>query len=257
MRHLVWIGLILLALSVKAETEVFPVGHRLPEEIVKALVPVLEEGERLVAVPNGIWVQASSRRLEEIASLIASLDQPSRRLIITVLQTDRFSLEELNASADVEVGEEVQGQARVYETRAQTSLGAQQRIETLEGQPAFIAVGQELPTPVIHLYGPQALGGIEYVPATTGFQVTARLIGCRVRLTLTPWSRRPSGGELSVRAAATTLQAPLGRWVELGTSGLDEDLANTEVLAHRYATGERRLRWFVKIEAPEGCEGER
>jgi hypothetical protein len=257
MSRLVWLGLFLLAWNVQAETEIFPVRHRLPEEIVKALAPVLARGERLVAVPDGIWVQAERKRLPEIAALIASLDQPSRRLRITVLMSDRFSLEELNASADLEVGEEGRGRVKVYETRAHKSTGLEQSLETLEGQPAFIAVGQELPTPVIHLYGPQVLGGIEYLPATSGFQVTAKLIGCRVRLELAPWSRHPAGGELSVHAAATTLEAPLGRWVELGAAGGDEELANTELLAHRYTSGERGLRLFVRVDAAEGCEGER
>lgn len=233
---------------VGAETAILPLRHRLPQEVVQAMAPVLAEGERLVAVPEGIWVQASPERIEEIYSLVAALDKRSARLVVTVLQTDRLSLEELNAQA----------QAKIYETRSQRSLGAEQRLLTLAGQPAFIAVGQELPVPKIHLFGPQAIGGIEYLLATTGFQITPRLIGCRVRLEIAPWSRRPGGlaGELSVQVAKTTLEAELGRWVELGALGLDEDLISTEIPAHRYQTQARRLHLFVKVEAPEGCEGE-
>ncbi|MCX8048302.1 MAG: type II and III secretion system protein [Methylohalobius sp.] len=235
------------------------VRHRLPQEVVKTLAPMLEKDERLVAVPDGVWVQANPARIEEISGLIAALDQRLRRLIVTVLQTDRFSLEELNAQASLEAGEAVHAQAKVYETRSEGSLGALQRLTTTEGQPAFIAVGQELPVPVINLFGPQAVGGIEYLPATTGFQVTPRLIGCRVRLTVAPWSKRlgRTGPELTGHAAETTLEAPIGRWIELGASGLDEDLAQTEPFAHRYETQARRLRLFVKIESPEGCEEER
>ncbi len=230
-----------------AETAILPLRHRLPQEVVQVIAPVLAEGERLVAVPEGIWVQASPERIEEIYSLVAALDKRSARLVVTVLQTDRLSLEELNAQA----------QAKIYETRSQRILGVEQRLLTLAGQPAFIAVGQELPVPKIHLC-PQAIGGIEYLPATTGFQITPRLIGCRIRLEIAPWSRRPGGlaGELSVQVAKTTLEAELGRWVELGTSGLDEDLISTEIPAHRYQTQARRLHLFVKVEVPEGCEGE-
>jgi hypothetical protein len=255
MRVVWWLGLLLLACRVAAETAVVPVHHRLPQEVVKALAPVLEQGERLVAVPDGIWVQAEPTRIEEIASLIASLDQRLSQLVITVLQSDRFSLEELNAQAGSEAD---QAQAKVYETRSEGSLGALQRLTTLEGQPAFIAVGKEHPVPVINLFSPQAVGGIEYLPATTGFQVTPRLIGCRVRLTVVPWSRRLGslGSEFSIHAAETTLEAPLGRWVELGASGLDEALANVEPLAHRYETQARRMRLFVKVESPQGCKGQ-
>ncbi|GAB6068726.1 hypothetical protein JCM13664_20470 [Methylothermus subterraneus] len=252
---IVTLALVWLA-SALAETAILPVRHRLPGELVQALAPTLAKTERLVAVPEGLFVQASPARIEELKGLIAALDRPPKRLTVTVLQTDRFSLEELNAQAGIEADQNARAQARVYETRSQGSLGAKQRLETTEGQPAFIAVGQEFAVPVIHLFGPQAVGGIEYLPATTGFQVIPKLIGCRVRLEISPWARRPGGlgGELAVHAAKTVLEAPLGRWVELGASGLDEDLSSTEIPAHRYQTQARSLRLFVKVDAPGGCQ---
>lgn len=257
MRLVWWLWLLFLVCRAAAETAVVPVQHRLPEEVVKALAPVLEKGERLVAVPDGVWVQAEPTRIQEIASLVAALDQAVRRLTITVLQTDRLGLEELNAQAAAEVsGGEGRARAKVYETRSQSSVGFEQRLEVMEGQPAFIAVGKELPVPQINLFGPQAVGGIEYLPATTGFQVTPRLIGCRARLTVAPWSRRLGslGSEFAIHAAETTLEASVGRWVEIGASGLDEELVNAEPLAHRYETQARRMRLFVKVESPQGCK---
>ncbi len=244
------------ALACWAETAIVPVRHRLAEEVVKALAPVLDEGERLVAVPDGVWVQASRKRIEEIAALVASLDQPLPRLTVTVLQSDRLTLAELNAQGGVAAGEGVSATAKVYETRSQGSLGLTQRLEVLDGQPAWIAVGQELPVPVINWFGPQAIGGIDYLPVTTGFQLTPRLIGCRVQLAIAPWSRRPGGlgSEFAVHAAETILEVPLGRWVELGSSALDEEWVNLEILSHRYETGGRALRLFVKVDAPLKCE---
>lgn len=246
--------------AVWAEAVILPVHHRLPEELVQVIGPLLESDERVVAVPKGVLIQAEPARVEEIRGLVERLDQRLRPLVITVLQTDRFSVEELNAGVDASLQlpaeRPLSAQARVYESRADRTAGTRQRLQTLEGRPAFIAVGRELPLPQIKLFGPQAVGGIEYLPVTTGFQVTPRLIGCRVRLTVSPWSKRMGslGSELSVHAAQTSLEAPLGRWVEIGAHGLDEDLAATEIVGHRYETSARQLRLFLRVDSPDGCE---
>lgn len=250
-----------LALAGLPEAVILPVHHRLPEELVKVIGPLLERDERAVAVPQGLWIQAEPARIEEIRRLVMQLDQRLRRLVISVLQTDRFTVEELNADVDASLRlpaeRELSATARTYESRADRTAGTWQRLQTLEGQPAFIAVGQERPVPQINLFGPQAVGGIDYLPVTTGFQVTPRMVGCRVRLTISPWTRRvgrSGDGSFDVQTAATTLEAELGRWIELGAHALDEDIGTKPILGHRYQTSTRQLRLFLKVDALDGCE---
>ncbi|GAB4354219.1 MAG: hypothetical protein Kow0060_05200 [Methylohalobius crimeensis] len=263
---LLWIGVQAAwgdSRDLSTKTTVLDVRHRLPQELARVIRPFLAEGEKLVAVPDGLFVQATPGRIEAIRTLLERLDRRLKSLVVTVWQTDRFNLEELNAGVDVTVGTSsertLEAETKVYGSRADRAAGTRQRLQTLEGRPAFIAVGQERPIPVIHLYGspPATVGGIDYQPVTTGFQVIPRTIGCRVRLTVAPWSSRPNGiggGGLDVQSAGTTLEVELGEWIELGTHSLNESVSSRRILGHRYRTDTRRMRIFLKVDAPEGCD---
>ena len=242
-----------------AETMVVPVKHRLPGEIVRAIQPVLEPDETIVAVPSGLLIKAKATRMPAIGELVAKLDRPLKNLIVTVLQSSQANLEQLNAGAGGKVylpqGSGF-GQGFWYHSQSNQSRSSQQSLQILEGHPAFIAVGQEQPVPVIQIYGypPQVLGGIAYKSLTQGFQVLPRMVGCRVRLVISPWVQRLRGeGSISTQGASTTLEADLGQWIELGSDDTVENDQSKRFLGHNYTTGRGKRRIFVKVTAVDGC----
>jgi len=247
---------------VGAGTAVIPVDHRLPEEMVTILTPLLEPGEAVVATPSGLVVKAPAVRIGEIRQLVGKLDRPLKQLTITVLQSAELTLDELNAGASVSVqapsGQPIRGRAHLYRSFSDSLEGARQRLKTLEGKPAYIVVGEERPVPVIGVYGypPVVTGGIDYRPVTRGFKVVPRMAGCRIRLTLSPWSRRMHGmgdGGTDVRAAGTTVEVEPGRWVELGAVSDDLDASGAAGWGYDSTTERRRSRIFVRVEVPGGC----
>lgn len=245
------------------EADVIAVNHRLPGELASLIRPLLEPGEVVMEVPSGLLVKASPARIEEIRSLVEKLDRRLRQLTITVLQSSELTLDELNAEANVIVripsAQPIQGQAHLYRSYSDRDQGSRQSLKTLEGQPAYIFIGQERPVPVIGVYGypPVVVGGIDYQPVTTGFKVVPRMAGCSVRLTISPWSQRMGRmgeGSIDVQAAGTTVEVKLGRWVELGALSDDLDETRDKWLGYSATTERRRSRVFIKVDSPEGCQ---
>jgi len=242
--------------------EVIEVRHRLPGEVAALVRPLLEPGEVVVPVPSGLLVKASAGRLEEIRKLVKTLDRRLRQMTITVVQSDVLTLDELNAKANLSLHlpseRPIHGRAHVYRSQSDKAGGSRQRLKTLEGQAAYILIGEERPVPVIGLYGypPVAIGGIDYKPVTRGFKVIPRMVGCRVRLSIAPWSRKMShlgGGRVDVQAAESTLEVEPGQWIELGATSGDLDETREPLFGYDYTTERRHSRIFVRVDVDRGC----
>ncbi len=263
------IGFMMLAILLGAglesafgETDVIALHHRLPEEIAGTIRPLLEPGEVVVVVPSGLLVKASPSRIDDIRALVGKLDRSLKQLKITVLQSDELTLDELNAEANLALqvpsDHPVRGRAHIYRSRSDRTTGSRQYLLTLEGQPAYILIGQERPVPVIAIYGypPAVVGGIDYQPVTTGFKVIPRMAGCRVRLNISPWSRRLSkegNGSIDIQSAGSTVEVEAGRWIELGAASSDLDETRGKPLGYGYTTERRHSRIFIKVEVSDGC----
>ena len=241
------------------DTVIIPVRHRLPEEIARVLAPVLEPAENVVATSSGLLVKARATRIAEIRALISELDRPLKTLAITVLQSTQANLAQLNAgvqgSIHLPLGP-AQGQGFWYHTQSDNSRDIWQSLKILEGHPAYIAVGQEQPVPFIQIYGypPQVLGGIEYKPITQGFEVVPRMVGCKVRLQVSPWSQQRTGaGSIAIQSASTTVEANLGQWIELGSHDTSGNNQSSPLMGRRYTTRRDKARIFLKVEAKGGC----
>ncbi len=217
---LVLIASVLTATALaQAFTEVVPLRSRLPEDVIPAIRPLLGPDEGVSAFGNQLIVRATPERMEEIRQLLAAIDHPLRRLVIHVRQRDAHQ-GSIGTSPPL---------------RDRRTLGQNERserVQTVEGQPAFIRSGTEVPVPTWQSFGggalPFAQQGFEYRDATTGFFVTPRLAGDAVVLEISRQAVHPGQGTppaFSVTEAATTLRVRPGEWTTLGavTSGTAQD----------------------------------
>ncbi len=70
------------------------------------------------------------------------------------------------------------------------------------------------------------------IEATTGFEVTPRLVGQQVELDVAPWSDRFNNqGQIETQGANTTIRVNLGEWVDLGVWRKAGKAAATHLLA--------------------------
>jgi hypothetical protein len=233
--------------------------HRLPEEMVPLIQPLLGPGDVVVPARDKLILKAGPERVEEIRNLVRQLDKSPHRLLITVTQGRDLSAETLNAQARLRgridlnrpADSDLRIRGHIYQSEGRDSSGHTQQLQTLEGQSAYIEVGEQTPVPAQSYYGYGYSETIEYRSATTGFAVTPRLSGSEVTIELSPWSDRLSRdrfGVIDTQSAHTVMRAALGEWVEVGGQAETSTYDESGIAGRNYSTRSQQDRIFLKVE---------
>jgi len=260
------------------EARIIQLKHRPAGEIIPLIRPLLGPEDALSGMDYRLIVRTSDRNLKEIERLLAQLDVAPRQLRITVEQ--RVANDRDTASHSVEGEVRIGDKARIklpekspddrglvvqkdnlrLRTDQRTTAGRNETTQTvmaLEGQRASIRIGQSVP----HVKKILALGrgqvliaqGIELQDVTTGFDVLPRVSGDRVRMEITPrlsTLRDPATGLTNYQELATTVEAKLGEWIDLGTIlGHRNEIDRAILESAATESGERRT-IRLKIEQP-------
>lgn len=245
---LISVALLILSFTAHAALEFISVSHRSPNEIVESVKPFLKEGETVIAGHNEIIIRASANNMQDIVQLVKRLDQAAHRLLILVKRDGQTSATDkgftTHGQATVGIGSgaksQLQANIRVYDTNISSSDNNAQKINVLDGYPAYISQGTTEPLPVvqIHKYGTHKhiITGTEYRDATTGFYVTPRLAKDSITLEISPWSEKPiyGNGSAEISHASTVIRGRLNEWIPL--TNIDESSSNTrsDILERRY-----------------------
>lgn len=243
--------------------EVFTLKYRTAEQMIPVIQPMLKSGGSVSGLQNQLVVRTTPGNLEEIRRILASVDALPRRLLITVRQdadSDRGQrAAEVSGSVRVDgnaritvpgtaggrsphagAGADDDGlRARVIDTRRTDSERNLQTVQVLEGNAAFIRVGQSVPVPrqqvVQTVIGgqvvTQVVDNVEYRDAGTGFHVRPRLAGDRVTLDISPQHdtlNRQLPGAINMQRVTTTVSGRLGEWIEI--AGLDQDRSRDQAV---------------------------
>lgn len=216
------------------ELQIVELRHRLADEVLPALRPLLEEGGVLTGVDGVLFVRTSAANLEQLLAAIAAIDHPPRQLLITVGQGTVSSSDAAGAQGSVVVGSDPRGEVRVGGFTQHASLSNVSSIRTLEGNETFIAVGQTAP----------------YRDAQSGFYATARVSGDNVVLEVSPRQQRFAGrgGVVQSGGATTTLSVRLGEWIELGAVRDTSSGSTGGLLVWGRHSGASEYSAWVKIE---------
>ncbi|MGH8547762.1 MAG: hypothetical protein ACRERU_04020 [Methylococcales bacterium] len=239
--------------------EVIQLSNRPADEVVDLILPFLDPRGTAVASGTKLIVRTSPENLVEVQLLIDQLDKRLAEFQISVLQSSRLSLAELNAAADVygEVSNRGSGagaRGHLYQSDSKTDGDITQQLRTMEGNAAHIQVGQAFPVLSYSTSGyGQAYpsGGVGYQEATTGFAVTPRMAGDEVLLEVSPWSDRLSrlgGGVVHTQSAHTTIRAPLGQWVNFGGQDSSESGYGSGILSRYERTNKNVLNIYIKVD---------
>lgn len=242
-----------LAAQAQSTVEVIPLKYRNAEQIMPVIQPLLGRESSLSSFQNQLVIRATPAELAQVKSVLASIDTPPRRLLITVRQDSDAARERREAEVSGSVGSDnarvtVPGsgsreggnvvlrdgddrlRARVVDTRQTGSERTAQTVQVLEGYSAFIRVGESRPVPnrqvvrtmVNGQWVDRVVESTEYRDAVTGFNVRPRLQGDRVTLDIDP--QRDSfdeqrRGAVNVQRVVTTVSGRLGEWMDLGGVG--------------------------------------
>lgn len=236
--------------------EVIPLRHRTVEQVIPVLRPLLEPGGALSGQFNQLIVRTSPANLAQIRSVLAAIDQPARRLMVSV----RFDSLENRAASGVESDLRLSNrrssvEVRIDDSRSASNGRVDQRIQVLEGGRAMISSGESRPLPqrqVIRTPGGGAViqDSVVMQDAATGYEVVPRLAGNNVTLEVAQQRQNFSGapGALQSDRVASTVSGRLGDWLELGGADIASSRQGSGVLSSREATASGSRRVWVKVE---------
>ncbi|MCI0400137.1 MAG: hypothetical protein L0Z68_02380 [Gammaproteobacteria bacterium] len=263
--------------------EVIPLHHRMTDEVVEILRPLVVPGGSITGMNNQIIVRTTATNLTQIKEVLQSIDRPPRRLLITVKQDiggdltgSESSLSGRVRSGDVTIstgdagqskeglvisGKDGEGNVIRYRTLSTDSRADErntQRVQTVEGQPALIQIGTSVPvaehSTVTTGSGVVVQDTVSYRDVTSGFHVLPRLNGENVTLVITPQLSRfksKAHGVIETQAIETTVSGRLGEWIALGGIAQQiDDQGRRNLTTDELQGRESRSVWVLVEELP-------
>lgn len=219
--------------------EIIPLRHRTAEQVLPVLQPLVEPGGTLSGSRGQLFLRASPGNVAEIKRALEAIDQPLKRLQISVRFDDALERERRALEGRGTIGS---GGSRIdisaQDSRKAAEERVDQRLQVLEGGRAVIFAGQSRPQR-------------DFIQdLATGFEVMPRLAGGEVFLEILQQRETPAAqpGSVHGQRVATTLRARLGEWVEIGGTASaaardDRGIAS----ANRMRAADSRRVW-VKVE---------
>jgi hypothetical protein len=215
--------------------EIIPLRHRTVEQVLPALQPLLEPGATLSGSRGQLFLRASPANVAEIRRALEVIDQPLRRLQISVRLDDTLDRERRSLGASGTIGG---GGSRIdisaQDSRRTADERVDQRLQVLEGGHAVIFTGQSGP----------------FQDLATGFEVVPRLAGGAVILEILQQRETPGArpGSVQGQRVATTITARLGEWVEIGGTASSAARDDRGIASASGARSAESRRVWVKVE---------
>lgn len=234
--------------AVDEDFKVIELHYRSAEEILPMLQPLLGSTSALTGRGFQLIVKAPTAEMKQIKAIVAQLDRAPQQLLITVEQVADHTLSQRGAGVSGSVD------LRVHSTGGQDESTLRQTLRVMEGQEAFISTGQDVPVaesaPVICGADTLSSGSVEYRAVRSGFIVLPRVNGETVTLTITPQRmqhRGNQGGAIDVNAASTTLNGPLGEWIEFGAVENSERIEKDTIVRSTAREHSSVQRWRFQV----------
>ena len=240
LRTLLTALLLAASCSAMADTEVVSLSNRTSADLLPVAQNFIGKDGTVSAYDNQLIVNASADKIDGLRTLLAQLDTPARRLLITV---------DTNENNQQNSGD---SQTRIISYGTASRDGGVQQIQASEGVPALIQVGQSVPltTTQQDSYG-RLQNQTQYRNVTQGFYVTASVTGDTVHLAISTNRDRMSQERpdvVNVQSTDTTVSGRLGEWIPL--AGIDRQTqADKSSETRNYATqGRDDLTLRVKVD---------
>jgi len=252
--------------------EVIELNASTLDEVLPVVRPLVSGDAAVTGMGNNLIIKASPAQVEAVRKVLAEIDRPPKRLLITVSNQgeDSGSSSGYAGSADIKIG---QGQVGINspgrpvgDSRARIELHdsdsrrvrtTSQQVQALEGRPAYISAGAQVPVRERQDF---SVNGVPYRREVTGlrdvssgFYVVPRVSGEFVSLEILQHNDRRAGAaaRIDTQRVGTTVRARLGEWVDLG--GIDTSGSGSRT-GLGYSARNRELatqQIRVKVECPD------
>jgi type II secretory pathway component GspD/PulD (secretin) len=271
----VWAG---AACAEQTLLEVISLRYRTAEQMIPMLQPLLAPGGTLSGMQGKLIIRTTPQNLAELRKVLDAVDTMPKRLLVSVRQESADSGLDSESEVSGSVGSdrarvsvpgspgkdgatvELRRGQNVARARTITSQSAatdrtMQTVQVIEGNEAFIRVGQSVPirsgSVTVTLLGSQIANSAEYRDADTGFRVRPRVTGDQVALEISTRRDRvadPNVQSFDIQRIDTVVSGRLGQWMEIG--GIIQTRSQTEGASVSRRTGNQSddRRVFLKVE---------
>ena len=262
--------------------EVLPLKYRKSEQVIPVLQPLLGRDSSISGFQNQLVIRATPAELAQLKRVLADIDTMPKRLLITVRQDADLDRARREAGVSGSIGNDnaritVPGSSsrdggnvsyrdgddrlrgRVVDSQRSSNSSTSQTIQVLEGNSAFINVGESRPvrsrqvvrTVVNGQIVDRVVEGTEYRDANTGFSVVPRVQGNLVTLDIDPQRETFNDGRrstINVQRVVTTVSGRLGEWIDLG--GINESRSDnqSQLLGRSSTSSSERRGVQVKVD---------
>lgn len=246
--------------------KIITLQHRFAEELLPTVQPLAGERGTVSAFSNQLIINAEPDAVATIEEVVRQMDVERRNWRITVGNTGTGSRSDTQTGVSGEVGRDVRvavpdkrGRTRRgvnveldERTRSWTQSGSME-IQTLDGEPAYIRVGQEIPYTATWIdltrRHARVVQDVQWRDVSTGFSVRPRQIGDRVDLEVIPRLSAPGGhGTIDFTELATHIQARPGEWVDLGSMLSSRDEVSRAILQSGDGSRKSSMQLRIKVE---------
>jgi hypothetical protein len=259
MKRLLLALLMTCSLAWGQSLEIINLRHRSAEQLLPQLAPFVEPGGALSGMNDKLFLRASGRNQAEIRDLVAALDTPLRRLMISVRQDGADTDAERGAVVSGRVGvgaggTAISGRGQLYQSDSSYRRDTSQQVQTIDGGRAAIMVGQSIQIPlrllVLTPAGAVVSESLVQYDLGTGFVVVPRLNGERVTIEISPRDDTPGPlpGSVNTQRLVTTVSGRLGEWLELGGSAKVQSGSPGATAGYGTQSASRQRRLLLKVE---------
>lgn len=257
--------LMMLAQSAYAQTElrIFTLQHHFAKDLYSVITPLVGQDGTVTGTNNQLIVRATPAQLAEIEAVIAAFDVPrvNRKITVASNRNQNTTYNNTELSGNVNIGNVTIGNrqrehgARIDVTRQQnqSKQNSQQFIQVVDGQRAFIQVGQLVPFTQDWLlmtkrYA-QLTRTIDWVEVSTGFAVRPRTIGNQVEIEITPRIAMLNSQEsIDFETLTTIVRVSLGEWVNIGQTMQQRDELSRKILGSQSGSFEDKSNLSIRVD---------
>ena len=226
--------LLLLSFSAFAETEfkIFTLQHRFASDLLPIINPMVGTDGTASGIDNQLIIRAQPERMREIEATVAKLDaaRANRKISVNTSNNLQSQHERVEVTGSRKIGKVTVSNDRrakpgssgidIENSSSNTNQNSQQFINVLDGERAFIRVGQIVPFTqewvTISRRYIQVDRFTDWREVTTGFAVRPRTVGNNVELEITPRIAKPNNqGFIDFEELTTVINTTLGNW-EIG-----------------------------------------
>ncbi|MCB5184828.1 nodulation protein NolW [Methylobacillus gramineus] len=238
--------------------------HRFPQDLIPAVEQLVGSEGTVSAIDNHLVVRATPERMQAIEDMVARLDTARRNLRITISHDNNVQSTDSQVGVNgrgrignVEIGtidgsQEHPGPRRqegtgfnidLNRSQNESSRSGQEFVSVMDGERAFIRVGQSVPYTqqwvLLTQRYIQLQQTTEFHDITTGFAVRPKFIGGQVELEVTPRiARLNERGFIDFEELSTVVRVAPGEWLDLGGVMQGRDQVSREILSQgQYSAG--------------------